>query len=86
LVTGTEGIFDQEGKGICVIHVGVGNQHMTNLSLLGDGECASDGAGIDRHLTVNQEGCHPTLGTVAPKAPKNPKIHALSITGTARVP
>jgi len=86
LVTGTEGIFDQEGKSICVIQVGVGNQHMPNLSLLGDGECAGNGAGIDRHLTVNQEGRHPTLGTVAPKAPKNPKIHALSITGTARVP
>jgi hypothetical protein len=37
-------------------------------------------------VPVNQKGCHPTLGTVAPKASKNPKIHALSITGTVRVP
>jgi len=86
LVTGTEGILDQEGKGVCVIHVGMGNQHMPNLSLLGDGERAGDGAGIDRHLAVNQEGRHPALGAIAPEAPKDPKIHALSITGTARVP
>ena len=85
LITGAEGILDQEGESVCVIHVGMGNQHMPNLSLLGDGECPGDGAGVDGHVAVNQEGCHPALGTVAPKAPKDPKIHALSITGTARV-
>ena len=86
LVTGTERILDQERQGICVIHVGVGDQHMSNLPLLGDGECASYGAGIHRHPAVNQEGRHPAVRAVPAEAPENPKIHALIITGTARVP
>jgi hypothetical protein len=85
LVIGPKGVLDQERKGICVIHVSVCDQHVAHLPLLGDRQSAGDGPGIDRHLTINQEGGHPALGTVAPKAPKNPKIHAPSITGKARV-
>ena len=59
---------------------------MPNLSLLGDGQRAGNGARVNRDLAVDQEGRHPALGAVAPKAPEDPKIHALSITGTARVP
>ena len=69
-----------------MIHVGVCDQNVTNLPLFFDRECAGDGAGIDRNATIHQKGRHPALGAIAPKASQDPKFHALSITGTARVP
>ena len=52
LVAGSEGVLDQKGQCVGVIHVGVGYQNMSNLSLLGDRESARDSAGIDRHPVV----------------------------------
>ena len=86
LVTGTKGIFNQKWQRVGVIHVSVCDHHVTNLPLFVDGQRPRNRPGVNRHLGVNKEGGHPTLGAIPTKASQNPKFHAPSITGTARLP
>jgi hypothetical protein len=65
LIAGPKRILDQERKSIGVIHMGVRDQNVANLSLLFDRQSARDGAGVDRDLTIDQKS-----GLSPPKLPR----------------
>ena len=69
-----------------MIQMSVGDEDMAEAPLFGDRERARDCARIDGHAAIDEKRGHPAFGAIAPKAPEDPKFHALSIPGPARLP